>query len=66
MRNLVLEETPAECFRKLGAHSGNLTKSLEAYFLDPLPFPDAEDLFRLLWQALENGRCWRMVGAGEY
>ena len=41
-------------------------KIFRSIFLDPLPFPDAEDLFRLLWQALENGRRWRTAGIGEW
>jgi hypothetical protein len=54
-------------------------KIFRSIFLDPLPFPDAEDLLAGAreWQALENdrrwrmvepenGRCRRMVGAGKW
>jgi hypothetical protein len=73
MRNLVLEETLAGCFRKLRAYSGNLTKSLEVYFWILCLFLT----LKTFWQALENdrhwgmvepenGRCRRMVGAGKW
>jgi hypothetical protein len=51
MRNFVLEETLAGCFRKLGS-----------IFLDPLPFPDAEDLFQApKLRARPNSISWGEV-----
>jgi len=57
MRNLVLEETLAGCFPKLGARSGNLTKSLEAYFWILCLFLTLKTFSGFY------GKRWRMAGA---